>query len=72
MKVRLLTRWGSHFQGDIVGVSDERAATLAEAGIAKIIDQPAEQPADDSVEAEEKVDQPAEPPKGKSGKGDKG
>lgn len=37
MEVRLLTRWGSRLQGDIVSVSDERAKALAEAGFGKII-----------------------------------
>lgn len=41
MEVRLLTRWGSRLQGDVVSVSAERAEALAEAGIGKIVGVPA-------------------------------
>ena len=67
MKVRLLTRWGSHFQGDTVSVSVERANALAEAGIARILDAPAEQPNEEAPAPEQTVEQPAEQPKGKNG-----
>lgn len=40
MEVRLLTRWGSRMQGDIVSVSDERAIALQEAGIGRVINAP--------------------------------
>ena len=39
MEVRLLTRWGSRMQGDIVSVSAERAVALADAGIGRIMGQ---------------------------------
>lgn len=44
MDVRLLTRWGSRMQGDIVSVSAERAVALADAGIGRIMGQPEVQP----------------------------
>ena len=74
MNVRLLTRWGSHFQGDTVSVSVERAHALSEAGIGSILDSPAEPTkeaaaVDFEPEAEPPVEQPAEPTKGKNGKG---
>lgn len=37
MQVRLLSRWGSRMQGDVVSVSAERAKALRDAGIGKII-----------------------------------
>jgi hypothetical protein len=40
MEVRLLTRWGSRLQGDVVSVSDERALALQEAGIGRILNAP--------------------------------
>lgn len=58
MEVRLLTRWGSRFQGDVVSVSDERAKALAEAGIGKILNPVAK---DVPAEAQEQTsDAPAE------------
>jgi hypothetical protein len=40
MEVRLLTRWGSRLQGDVVSVSDARAQALQEEGIGRIINVP--------------------------------
>ena len=38
MRVRLLTRWGSRMQGDVVSVSDERGQYLESEGIGKMLD----------------------------------
>ena len=40
VEVRLLTRWGSRLQGDVVSVSDARAQALQEEGIGRIINVP--------------------------------
>jgi hypothetical protein len=58
MEVRLLTRWGSRLQGDIVSVSDARAKALEEAGFAKILGTPA--PAAEPVKEEAKPDPQAQ------------
>lgn len=61
MRVRLMTRWGSWMQNDVVSVSDARAAALQEAGIGRIIDDPkAEHVAPEQVDAPK-----AEEPKAK-------
>lgn len=58
MRVRLMTRWGSWMQNDVVSVSDARAAALQEAGIGRIIDEPkAEEPKAEDIEPEQ-VDEP--------------
>lgn len=67
MEVRLLTRWGSRLQGDTVSVSVERAKALAEAGIGRILDAPAEQTNEEALEAEQPVEPTAEQARGKNG-----
>ncbi|MFP5223112.1 MAG: hypothetical protein ACLGSA_12550 [Acidobacteriota bacterium] len=64
MRVRLLTRWGSRMQGDIVSVSDERGKYLESEGIGKMMD-PLPEP-EKGVEAESET--LPEPEKGKSKK----
>ena len=58
MEVRLLTRWGSRLQGDIVSVSDARAKALQDAGIGRILNAPKSEP-------KEEVEAPKPGPKGK-------
>lgn len=40
MEIRLIERWGSRLQGDIVSVSPERAAALVEAGVGRYVVEP--------------------------------
>ena len=58
MEVRLLARWGSRMQGDIVSVSAERAVALADAGIGRIMGQPEVQaePGDELTEVKAQLD----------------
>ena len=58
MEVRLLTRWGSRLQGDIVSVSDARAKALQDAGIGRILNAPQPEP-------KEEAEAPKPGPKGK-------
>jgi hypothetical protein len=62
MRVRLLVRWGSRLQGDVISVSNERARALEEAGYGKALDPwpvvaeiPVETP--ECTEEAEKLDQ---------------
>lgn len=61
MEVRLLTRWGSRLQGDVISVSVERAHALEEAGIGKILEVlvEAETEPEPAAEQAEKAEVPA-------------
>jgi len=68
MRVRLLTRWGSRMQGDIVSVSDERGQYLESEGIGKMLDHLPEPEAEAEAEPESLPEAEAEAGKNKKRK----